>query len=107
MRSGTARKAHIAWACFFNTISSNENIAMKQPIERSTATETFDPLTGTLKVPAEEMPDRKPLPVPLAAAATIKTTPIQIALIGLGTITFLYFARPLVLPSPIKAIWIG
>ena len=40
----------------------------------------------------------EPMPVPSSAAAATKTTPVQIVLIVLGTIAFLYFARPLVLP---------
>jgi predicted PurR-regulated permease PerM len=39
-----------------------------------------------------------PLPAPLSAAAATKTTPVQIVLIVLGVIAFLYFARPVVLP---------
>jgi predicted PurR-regulated permease PerM len=35
---------------------------------------------------------------PLRAAAVTKTTPVQIVLIVLGVVAFLYFARPVVLP---------
>ncbi len=35
---------------------------------------------------------------PLGAVTDAKTPPGQIALIAMGTITFLYFARPVVLP---------
>jgi predicted PurR-regulated permease PerM len=40
----------------------------------------------------------EPPPAERIAAAATKTTPVQIVLIVLGTIAFLYFARPLVLP---------
>src|SRR4051794_18511867 len=34
----------------------------------------------------------------LITASAVKTTPVQIVLIALGTIAFLYFARPVILP---------
>jgi len=40
----------------------------------------------------------EPLPAEQIAATATRTTPVQIILILLGTIAFLYFARPLVLP---------
>jgi len=40
----------------------------------------------------------KPSPAPLSAPAATKTTPVQIVLVVLGSIAFLYFARPVVLP---------
>ena len=40
----------------------------------------------------------EPPPAERIAAAATKTTSVQIVLIVLGTIAFLYFARPLVLP---------
>ena len=48
--------------------------------------------------PRADAPDSEPLPVPSSAAAATKTTPVQIVLIVLGVIAFLYFARPVVLP---------
>jgi predicted PurR-regulated permease PerM len=71
---------------------------MNQVIELSTAPEPLDSSAGTLAVPVEAVPGSEPPPAPSSAAAATKTTPIQIVLIVLGTIAFLYFARPVVLP---------
>ena len=64
----------------------------------STATESFDSRAGTLEVPAKDAPASEPASAPLSAAAATKTTPVRIVLIVLGTMAFLYFARPVVLP---------
>jgi predicted PurR-regulated permease PerM len=64
----------------------------------STATEPFDAPAGTLEVPANEVSGSEPLLAEAIAATVAKTTPVQIVLIVLGTIAFLYFARPVVLP---------
>jgi predicted PurR-regulated permease PerM len=45
-----------------------------------------------------DAPGSEPRPVPLSAAAATKMTPVQIVIIVLGVIAFLYFARPVVLP---------
>ena len=71
---------------------------MQQLIELSTAHEPFDSSAGTPDVPDKNAPGSKPRRVPLSAAAATKTTPVQIVLIVLGVIAFLYFARPVVLP---------
>ena len=71
---------------------------MQQLIELSTAREPFDSSAGTLDVPDKNAPGSEPRPVPLSAAAATKTMPVQIVLIVLGVIAFLYFARPVVLP---------
>ena len=63
-----------------------------------TATETFDFQAGTREVPAKVAPASEPLLVPSNAAAATRTTPVQIVLLVLGVIAFLYFARPVVLP---------
>jgi predicted PurR-regulated permease PerM len=55
-----------------------------------------DPAVGTAL--RTDVSGSEPLPVPSSVAAAAKTTPAQIALIVLGTIAFLYFARPVVLP---------
>ena len=70
---------------------------MKQPTEPSAA-EFFETSAGTSTSPPVETPGSEPSRVPLSASTTAKTTPVQIILVGLGTIAFLYFARPLVLP---------
>ena len=46
----------------------------------------------------------EPPPAERVAALTTKTTPVQIVLIVLGTIAFLYFARPLVLPVVLACV---
>jgi len=71
---------------------------MNQVIELPTAPEPLDSSAGTLAVPVEAVPGSEPPPAPSSAVAATKTTPIQIVLIVLGTIAFLYFARPVVLP---------
>ena len=43
-------------------------------------------------------PSAEPPPAEVIPDAQIKTTPVQIILILLGTIPFLYFARPVLLP---------
>jgi predicted PurR-regulated permease PerM len=98
MHCATATLARIAWVCSINTTLSNANIGMKQPNELLTAHEPFDTSVGTLEVPAKDVPGSEPPSAPLSAAAATKTTPVQIVLIVLGVIAFLYFARPVVLP---------
>src|SRR5580765_707770 len=98
MRSVTARKARTAWVCCINTTSGNANIAMQKLNAPLTATETFDFQAGTREVPAKVAPASEPLLVPSNAAAATRTTPVQIVLLVLGVIAFLYFARPVVLP---------
>jgi predicted PurR-regulated permease PerM len=71
---------------------------MQEPNKRSTAPEPFEAPAGTLDVPAKDAPGSEPRPVPPDAAAATKTTPVQIVLIVLGVMAFLYFARPVVLP---------
>jgi len=61
-------------------------------------TESLAPGTGTPGVMDKPGPESEPGSAPLPAAGAAKTTPVQIALIALGTIAFLYFARPVVLP---------
>ena len=46
----------------------------------------------------------EPPPAERIAAVATKTTPVQIVLIVLGTIAFLYFARPLVLPVVLACV---
>jgi len=77
---------------------NNANIAMIELNERSTAPEPFDTSAGTLDVTVKAAPGSEPPPAPVSAAPATNTTPVQIVLIVLGTIAFLYFARPVVLP---------
>ena len=55
-----------------------------------------DDLPVAVAPPADTLDGQSPPAEPIAAAA--KVTPLQIVLIVLGTIAFLYFARPVVLP---------
>lgn len=71
---------------------------MQKPNSLSAATEHSDASTGTLDAPDKKTSDSESLPVPSDAAGATKTTPVQIALIVLGVMAFLYFARPVVLP---------
>ena len=71
---------------------------MKPPSALPAARESFANAAETLKVPPKAAPGNEPPPVPPGAAVTTQATPVQIVLIVLGTIAFLYFARPLVLP---------
>jgi predicted PurR-regulated permease PerM len=48
--------------------------------------------------PRENAPASEPVSAPSSDTAVTKTTPVQIVLIVLGTIAFLYFARPAILP---------
>src|ERR1017187_389929 len=98
MRCATATMARTAWVCCINTTLSNGNIGMPQLIELSTAHEHFDSSAGTPEVPDKNAPGSEPPSAPLSAAAATKTTPVQIVIIALGVIAFLYFARPVVLP---------
>src|ERR1051325_11951645 len=58
---------------------------------------TADLVEGTPDRPHQNAPGSGPI-VPSDAPAAIKSTPVQIVLIVLGVIAFLYFARPVVLP---------
>lgn len=71
---------------------------MTQVNEAPTAPEPLDSPAGTLDVAVNAAPGGELPPVPLNTAAATKTAPLQVALLVLGTIAFLYFARPVVLP---------
>jgi predicted PurR-regulated permease PerM len=57
-----------------------------------------------IEMPVEAAPGSEPPPAPASAAAATRTTPVQIVLIVLGTIAFLYFARPVVLPVVLACV---
>jgi predicted PurR-regulated permease PerM len=67
-------------------------------IELVTAPEPLDSSAGTLDLPVKAAPGSESPPAPTSAVAATKTTHVQIVLIVLGTIAFLYFARPVILP---------
>jgi len=76
----------------------NASIEMKQPTELSTTPEPLDSSAGTLDTQVKPLPGNELPPVPSGAAAGARTTSMQIVLMVLGTIAFLYFARPVILP---------
>ena len=71
---------------------------MEQLNELSPTSGPLDSSAGTPDVPVKAVPGSEPPPAPSSAAAATKTATAQIVLIALGTIAFLYFARPVVLP---------
>ena len=71
---------------------------MNQVIELSRAPEPLDFSAETLEVPVKAAPGSEAPPAPSSAAPATKMAPLQIVLIVLGTIAFLYFARPVILP---------
>jgi predicted PurR-regulated permease PerM len=77
---------------------------MNEPIALSTAPEPLEFSTGTLEVRVKAAPGGEPPTAPASAAGAAKTTPVQIVLIVLGTIAFLYFARPVVLPVVLACV---
>ncbi len=71
---------------------------MKRLKEPSATPETSDPQTGVPDAPLNASPGSQPPPAPWSGAASTKTAPVQIVLVVLGAIAFLFFARPFVLP---------
>lgn len=64
------------------------------------ATTTTQPVAEKVDVPmAVESPEVEPIPIPFARA-----TPLQIVLMVLGAMAFLYFARPVILPVVLAGI---
>jgi predicted PurR-regulated permease PerM len=57
----------------------------------------IDSPTGTFEASKEAGPELESTPIPIAGA-TAKATALQIVLVMLGMVAFLYFARPVVLP---------
>ena len=64
-------------------------------IELATVPEPLGASAEMLDPPAQS---GVPPPAPSRATETTKSTPVQIVLLVLGTVAFLYFARPLILP---------
>jgi predicted PurR-regulated permease PerM len=71
---------------------------LEQLNELSTAPEPLDPSAGTLAVPVVAASGSEPAPAQPDAAPAAKAAPVQIALVALGMVAFLYLARPVVLP---------
>ena len=66
-----------------------------QPIPREAS--NGDP-TGAMSARARALSETEASPAPPDAAPALKATPVQVALVVLGLVAFLYFARPVVLP---------
>lgn len=88
----------------FQEVSSYANIEMKQLNEPSVAQKPLDSLAETLEVPNNNATASQPLSNPSSAPAVTRTTPVQIVLIVLGVIAFLYFARVVVLPVVLACV---
>jgi len=73
-------------------------IGMKKPDELTAVPRSGDFLAGTPDGPVEAAPDAELPTTQASAAATARTAPLQIVLVALGLIAFLFFARPVVLP---------
>jgi len=75
-------------------------------METATAIQSIanDVASNAKAAPGTDALTSKPPPALLSAAAATKTTHVQIVLIVLGTITFLYFARPVVLPVVLACV---
>jgi predicted PurR-regulated permease PerM len=71
---------------------------MKPPNELSVAAEFFNTAAGTVEVLPTEVTGSEAPPAQPDTAPEAKATPVQIALIALGAVAFLYVARPVVLP---------
>ncbi len=72
--------------------------SVQRSVESFRASESPDSSTGTPDVAINPARGSEPPPAPSSAAEATKTSPVQIVLIVLGTIAFLYFARAVVLP---------
>jgi predicted PurR-regulated permease PerM len=66
--------------------------------ELSTAHQPFDSAIKPVALKDKDEPGGTLPPIPPGDATAVRTTPVQIVLIGLGVVAFLYFARPVVLP---------
>jgi predicted PurR-regulated permease PerM len=62
------------------------------------AMDPLDSAVGNRDIPIETAPGSEPPPAPSNSGTATKTTSLQIGLLVLGVIGFLYFARPVVLP---------
>jgi predicted PurR-regulated permease PerM len=77
---------------------------MKELIEPSTVPEPLESSAGTIEATNKAAPGGKPPPAPPCPPETAKATPPQFALVALGVVAFLYFARPVVLPIVLACV---
>jgi len=66
--------------------------------------EPFESSAGTIEATNKAAPGGKPLPAPPCPPEAAKATPLQFALVALGAVAFLYFARPVVLPIVLACV---
>lgn len=71
---------------------------MKPTSELPMATKHSKIPAATFELPLKETPGSESPLAPSRATTTTKSTPVQIVLMVLGTVAFLYFDRPLILP---------
>jgi predicted PurR-regulated permease PerM len=78
------------------------------PGESRIAVSRFKILRALLRLPKEARltnpSNDEPLPAEAIAPTVIKTRPVQIVLILIGTMAFLYFARPVILPIVLACV---
>lgn len=77
---------------------------MQQLNEPSTKHEPPDPVIRPAGLTEQDEPLTKLPLVPPGDATAVTTRPVQIVLVGLGIIAFLYFARPVVLPVVLACV---
>ena len=92
-RQGVATEA---WA--------TQNCGMKQPNPQSAAAESSGPSGGTFEVSAREESKAEPQSALVNLPVATKEPPAPIALLVLGAIAFLYFARPVILPVVLACV---
>jgi len=71
---------------------------MQTSNERTTPAEPSGPTMATPDAQDKVAPESEPLLAEAIATTPAKTTPVQMVLVTLGVVAFLYFARPVVLP---------
>ncbi len=79
-------------------------IRMKQPGENPALPEPVDSPAGTLGMPVNAATGSETPPAPSSAFAAARTSPLQIVLVVLGTVAFLFFARPVILPVVLACV---
>ena len=77
---------------------------MKPPSALPLPAEPADSSARTIELPPPEAPNTGPAKSPSRSAVATKTTPLQIVLMVLGVIAFLYFARPVLLPVIVACV---
>jgi predicted PurR-regulated permease PerM len=75
---------------------------MKQLVELSPR--PVESSAGTIEVTNKTVAGAEPLPASPNPPAAAKATPLQFALVALGVVAFLYFARPVVLPIVLACV---